>query len=595
MRHPRALSAALALLLAATCGWAEQRAVTDLAATYRGGQVFITWDEPEGVADVRFRVLMSREPITDNNADNARVAGDYLMPGSATDWWLNPETYGRPLDEYPEDKRPEVRHEGWLIEEGGERLNPDSGLFVHTVTPETAGSWYYALTVQAQAAEEEVVGERAVAPVLCALAEPVHQEVAAIEPIYQGDPAGKPARNSGAGLPLDLALHAKRGRGGMEWLVFGDATLGWRDGLPFKFGARVVGETVRVSPTDRTWIGRMFPEGNDGCQRLTPAIHSFWYGYNDHIYDPELMAEGLCVNFTERRVMWIVRWVQGYFGTDPNRSYAAGGSMGAIGSFNIALRHPEIFAAIAPHVGIVTYKRGEGGDSVRRVEAYTGPLDAPCNEGMTVGERLDSTRFVLGSEDDLPFVVMSNGRNDGSIPWWVNPDFYRAMQQQRQGFIAAWNDGEHGTTAKLLPEDIVERRRWGWLHRFALNESYPAFSNCSADQDPGNGEKTDGDPVGYMNRGLDWEDPVDEPDRYEIVIKWYLEPEDLPVTVDVTPRRRQQFKPQAGAACTAINTDLATGREVQRERVQVGEHGLLTFPRFQVTSAQGNRLTFTGG
>ena len=49
------------------------------------------------------------------------------------------------------------------------------------------------------------------------------------------------------------------------------------------------------------------------------------------------------------------------------------------------------------------------------------------------------------------------------------------------------------------------------------------------------------------------------------------------------------------ATCTAINTDLATGREVQREGVQVGEHGLLTFPRLQVTSVEGNRLTLTGG
>ena len=110
-----------------------------------------------------------------------------------------------------------------------------------------------------------------------------------------------------------------------------------------------------------------------------------------------------------------------------------------------------------------------------------------------------------------------------------------------------------------------------------------------------NGDKSDGDLEGYINRGLDWDEPVDEADRYEIVIKWYLEPEKLPVTVDVTLRRRQQFRPAPGVTCTATNTDLATGQEQQGETLEVDGHGLLTFVGFTVTSVEGNRLTIARG
>lgn len=577
----------LASVVASTCS-AEEPNATNLRSFYRDGQVFLQWDEPDGLDGVRFRVLSADRPITDANAGSAMILGDWMLPGSSTDWWLNPETYGRPLSEYNDP--PEVIVDGWLLEPGGQRIEPGNGLFVHTVTDETAGERYYAVVSWPEGSEGEI--EPIVAGVN-SLTEPIAGRVAPVRPIWQGDPARMPAEGAGADMPLDLVLHAKRGRGGMDWLVFGDRSLGWRESLPFKFGAEVIDGAVRVAPTDRHWIDRILIEGNDACQRLTPAIHTFWSGYNTMIFDPERMDQGTCVMFAERRVLWIVDWVQRYFGTDPARSYARGSSMGGCGGFSIALRHPEVFAAIASVVGITTYAAGEGGDSTRRVTAYMGDMDTPTDMGMTVREWLDSTRFVMEHDGPLPFVIMANGRNDTSIPWWATPPFYDAMQQRRQGLIAAWNTGGHGDVEAMLPDDIRERMTFDWMHRFATNRSYPVITDLSTNDDPGDGPADDGDPEGYINRGIEWDELIDEPDRYEVLLTWHLDAAELPCRMNVTPRRIQNFTIRPGERIRGGLTCMNCGKEIHSTIMTADENGLVTYRGFRILVPEGSKMTLT--
>lgn len=576
----------IVLIVVATAGCAAP-AVTDLKAEYRDGQVFLTWNEAPGL-EGRLAVRRSEQPITAANVAAATVVADYLNPGSANDWWLNPETYGNPLAADKETgKKPPIPHEGFVIRPGAGKLNPDSGLHVHTVSEGEPQSAYYAVTTRDAAGVENlevVAGQNA-------LTQPVSQAVAAWQPLWQE--TGAPDLAAGKGLPLHVMLHAKTGRGGMQYLAFGDKSLGWREGLPFKFGVRVTPEFVEVSPTDRTWIGRMFPEGLDGCQKLTPAIHSFWYGYNDHIYDPAQMAQGTVVNFTERRLLWIIAWVQQTYGTDPNRTYGFGSSMGGCGSIAVSLRHPEIFAAIRAHVPVVNYDKGPGGDSEMRVVKETGGMERLTNQGQTVRDRLNGTKFVTEHPGDLPYLVITNGRQDASIPWWKTPDFYRAMRDARQGMLAAWDEGTHGTCGKEMPADVKALDNLKSFHKlFALNVSYPALSNSALDNNPGNGDAKDGDLVGFMGRGFTWDVPTDEAGKYEVRLQWTLEVEKLPVTVDVTPRRVQAFKLKAGEQVTAVNVD-GEGKEIARETLTADAQGLVTWRSFKLTSAAGNVLRLT--
>src|ERR1043166_5230023 len=125
-----------------------------------------------------------------------------------------------------------------------------------------------------------------------------------------------------------------------------------------------------------------------------------------------------------------------------------------------------------------------------------------------------------------------------------------------------------------------------WLYRFKTNLSWPAFSHCSADGDPGAFTATSGDSIGTQNGYADW-DPslVDSSLRWQVVLRtrglstlWGTLPAPESLTVDVTPRRTQRFRPSAGVAVTWTATRLSDGAEVQTGTVSVDPQGLVTVP-----------------
>ena len=266
---------------------------------------------------------------------------------------------------------------------------------------------------------------------------------------------------------------------------------------------------------------------------------------------------------------------------------------------SFAFRHPEIFAAVSAHVPMVAYNEGDPAkgqalgwhDNTFRLKPFCGPLSLTCSAGMPLAERLDATAFVLAHPEDLPFLFLAHGRQDTSIPWHNNPPLYRALQARRQGCLVAWNDGAHPEVDGLLPADVKRAATVG-MARFALNRSYPAFSRASHDSNPGNGDNSDGDIVGFINRGLTWDDPVETPTRYEVLISGAADAVELPMAVDITPRRCQAFRLNPGQACLAVNTDAA-GKTIQSLHLEADEHGRVTFPGFQLTERQGNRLVLT--
>jgi pimeloyl-ACP methyl ester carboxylesterase len=306
------------------------------------------------------------------------------------------------------------------------------------------------------------------------------------------------------------------------------------------------------------------------------------------IHDPKRMGQGVPTNYTERRVLWILDWVRRTCQPDPNRWYCSGSSMGGCGSISFALRHPEMFAAIHAHVPIVSYTYlGKGGyPSAKRFEAgcWTGPIapEVKTDEGVPFLDRMNGTKFVKETKADLPFVSLINGRKDGSIPWVNNPAFYRALAETRQGFAAFWDNGEHGTCGKDAPEDVK-----AWQQRFRklrLDQSYPAFANTSSDKNPGNGEPEDGDIIGWMNRGMDWKDIEDEPDRYAITVLADYPDVQYPVRTDMTLRRVQRFKTKAGEK---VSARIGDGQPVS---VEADAAGRITVPGVAIPSKDGVRV-----
>jgi hypothetical protein len=358
--------------------------------------------------------------------------------------------------------------------------------------------------------------------------------------------------------------------------------MGWREGLPFKFSVRVQGDEIVIRPTDRTWINRPFEEARDSGAK---AIWTFWYGYNSNIYDRAAMAEGVVTNYTERRLLWILEWVNRHYGTDRNRWYCSGSSMGGCGTISFGWRHPELFAALHAHVPIVslTYL---GSGSARRLEPMSGfaPITKAVmtNDHVPLLERMNSVDYVKAAAVDLPFLFVVNGRQDNSIPWQNNPPFYRALDESAQGYAVFWDDGRHDTAGKHAPADVA-----GWprrLLRFRLDESFPAFANTSANRNPGNGDPQDGDVVGWMNRGMDWREIEDQPDHYAITLSADFAGVAYPVQTDVTLRRVQRFKPAAG---TRLRVSVG---KLPEFTIQVGPGGRITLPRVVIPDQMGARV-----
>jgi len=380
-----------------------------------------------------------------------------------------------------------------------------------------------------------------------------------------------------------LNLHAKGGVvANSEYLLFGDETMGWREGLPFKFSVRIESGTVVVRPTDRAWINRPHDEARDGGM---PAIWTFWYGYNSNIFDRSLMGSGVPTNYTEHRNLWILSWVRGQYQPDPNRWFCSGSSMGGCGTISFGLRHPELFAACHAHVPIVAYT-DLGANSASRLapSCWTGPIptDLKTNEGVPLLDRMNGTKFVLETSEDLPYLYILNGRQDGSIPWQNNPPFYRALSKARQGFSAYWDNGTHPTCGKDAPDDAK-----AWLKRFQhfrRDESYPAFTNNSTDRNPGNGSPEDGDVIGWINRGVDWKGIEDTPDHYGIVLLADYPDITYPVRTDITLRRVQQFKTKPGEK---LSVRFGDGAPIS---VSADSHGRITIPQVTIPDKAGVRI-----
>lgn len=121
----------------------------------------------------------------------------------------------------------------------------------------------------------------------------------------------------------------------------------------------------------RGWIvaapdGRLWNLFNQGCSWKWSAA------YVDSP-DPD-------VGPGERDILDVIEWARANYNIDPNRIYLTGFSMGGRGTYQIGLRNPDLFAAIAPQ-----------SPTSDMYEIFVRRPDPPeCKEGMTGGQPGDS-------------------------------------------------------------------------------------------------------------------------------------------------------------------------------------------------------------
>jgi hypothetical protein len=134
-----------------------------------------------------------------------------------------------------------------------------------------------------------------------------------------------------------------------------------------------------------------------------------------------------------------------------------------------------------------------------------------------------------------------------------------------------------GSGERIMPLDL------------RTNQSLPAFTRGTLDDDPGTGTPDSGKPDGQANAYLTWRPDtiVDEPDRWSIVIAIIDKSPQPTGAVDVTPRRLQQFKLQPGDRVEWSNSAGST--VIQKGELVADQWGLVTLPQVQV-SRSGSRI-----
>lgn len=553
--------------------------IRNLDGQYRHGQVFLQWEEHALPQDATLQVWSSEQPFSEPGAEKTLLAAK-IHQGSARDWWQDPASFFKDAEPAPPA--------GFVIQDGGQPLNPRNGLHVHTVPRSGDGERYYAVTWQSKSGN---IKEQPFLPGQNCLSAPLAVKYEQVLPISLQSPTLK--RGDGLGKALVFSFHGRGGGAGVNQktgkttgthLWFADANQGWREGLPFKFNLSITDKEVRISPFDRTWINRPLLESPDSRDHV-PAVCSFWSGYNTNIAQntntPELQVD----IFVERYLLALIDWAQNWLGTDSNRCYLTGASMGGSVGISLGLHYPERFAAIHAMVPIYRYTWEECSTSkavsAKRLVCASGPLqDRPAKvraNGENFLEYMDGARNINRPQIDTPPIFATNGRRDASIPWVNNPPFYQAANAARQAFAVFWNDGAHGMST-TAPDDV---KQWGQdIFQYRLDQSYPAFSNCTDNRNYGTGDPEDGDIIGWINRGLSWSDIKDTRWEYSITLKADHPEIRYPVKTDVTLRRLQQFRPCPGETLTL---NLGCGQE---STLTIPEDGLLTLRSLEFSDAQ---------
>jgi hypothetical protein len=340
-----------------------------------------------------------------------------------------------------------------------------------------------------------------------------------------------------------------------------------------------------------------------GCSteiRIQPhdPMTTYWWGYSENLPAGK-PTSGKVPPYTVRRVLLLMDWAQRTQGADRTRTHVEGGSMGGAGAMTIGLLWARHFAAVDATIG-QAIPRNHRPSRLATLEALWGTraLNLDDGAGMGVWDRQDLTR-VLRDEPEAAgqFVFVKHGKDDPTIHFGAvtiaspltNLTFYQALRGHPH--FAVWDEGAHGPADPLLGGGW-----WGSWDRIGdatafvrLDRAVPAFSASSGDGDPGDGTGNGkvpwsaesgyagdvtvvgdtgwkGDIAGTINRHLRWDATkiVDESSHFGIPLrvlsgagapspkagyptKGDLVGVALPITVDVTLRRTQAFRPLPGA------------------------------------------------
>ncbi|HUM47868.1 MAG TPA: T9SS type A sorting domain-containing protein, partial [Chitinophagales bacterium] len=280
--------------------------------------------------------------------------------------------------------------------------------------------------------------------------------------------------------------------------------------------------------------------------------------------------------YTVARVVWTLDWfLEEYKDViDPSKISVHGTSSGCTGALEMAYLYPERIAACdvvnaklnAEYLNDdnPSCKWNINGLTRKRAEIFLGeletnlPTDFPKINGTGNYKIWDFANYNTLMKDNkyrsLPVMFLTSGKADNVTCWEEKIPFYKAVNQYKAGGYYYWDlrahKGGNHSIADLPLEELL---------RFSTKLSYPAFSNCNMNDDPGDEINPlppyyDGDTIGSVNGVLNWVDNTIAETanswQTEVYSSQFLLTDStwypftgLPkyVKADITPRRLQQF------------------------------------------------------
>lgn len=567
--------------------------VTDLKATYQNGQVFLTWTNASA-SNLQYNVYRSTSKFTNSSqVTSAKLLG-FVRDKSAKDVHHSMETN---QDVY------------FKISNNGQPLTSSQGLYVVTCTDNK--TYYYAVTVSTLVPLLETktitVGKNS-------LGTGVVETVTTPQPVFQDSTlqAGEmkirytqftsnqetalyPAMNSTGSYGFDFYL-VKRGSSSSYPLFMVYEGEGADAGGGVSLDATIT-DCYVLGVDD--WLP--IPDGNGGI-----GDNTHYSGYHEkfNIYSNlnPVPVSGIVKMYTQRRYIQAMHWVKAHFPIDASRIYLKGTSATGFGAMLTANIIPEEIAAVYAVVEPVSI--GTNGESVLEQmwglgasKLNTDIIDLNSGAPIPFTKASDLRKLVgINEYRDLPLFFDVHGKNDNSVTWTSGKiDWYDSLEMNHAGGTFYWDQREHnGTNKDFEPEETTPD-----FYRYQNTKSYPAFSNCTIDQNPGNGSPKNGDPYGAINGYLDWEDDItDEACDYSInlmVKTMYVGGEPDPdqystCSADVTFRRLQNFKPADGDKVTWKNYN-STGKKIQNGSVTF-KGGFITLKNITINKS-GNKIELT--
>ncbi len=552
---------------------------SNLSGFYQSGQVFLTWQEAADTTAF-YKVYRSLSPIS---------SGSQLA---------NCEYLGM-TDSHSSRDHDLSRHDGFdqffVIETGKAPLSSNTGLFVATTLLQ--GAYYYAVTTVVGSIEDPTI-----LPGANALQYPVEETVATPQPVLQQTRlvSSKPVEIYSifisSKFAIDQPLMNSAGFIANDFAVYRNGATSGQHPLRIRFhgGGADFFNNIIVTQTDEINLNpeNFLPNGDN----------SGWWGANENynIYNTDSNeippATGINYNYYQQQITRMINWAITNLPVDSNRIYLEGSSLGSIGAYFYAITYPERIAAVRISGSIFDLSfqddkypgctMNEGNINRTHGDTQFGTVESNLlsNSGLFFYDQMNGN-WVTNTfkEKDYPFIYSMNGKNDTIVGWTEKTIYYQSLNTSHIGGYYFWDGRKHGGGSGLVWSDDNYS-----IFKYSKNLSFPAFANCSSNEDAGNGTAADGEAFGSVNGFLDWEENIEDTEAYWSV-NIFLR--DLKKTdgslygapdycaVDITPRRRQQFKPAAG---DTLWWNVLLGNQVIQSGMQVYDGGLITISQIPV-------------